>query len=176
VAPALRVEIFINKMIIIVELRNQKMTEVKTNNSVETQNFMNLINYIAMHESNLANYTTKLKENFVILAQKIPDVSIYIEDTEPFYNYHKETANGIQDDDYYLVFNNKHLQVMLIQTHYDVTQYKEIRECSRKILKEIIQSGRLSKFLSHAVQTLAQTEQEYKEASNAIEKIVTSIT
>jgi hypothetical protein len=129
---------------------------------------------------NVKAYGFKATPAYHVFKAKI-DVSMEILDTESF-----TEGNNPDDEDEYtyyrLWFNGNRLIIAESRTDKDFYVLRGSHPChrkyattSRKVLKALVQSGRLPQFLAYAGQNLAEKEQEYKQVAEAAEKMAASL-
>lgn len=99
-------------------------------------------------------------------------VSIDIDDTETFYEEHIETVDV--NYGYFLGFRDHNLWIIEANYTDDTECEKSIGFSQRKVLKELVKSGRLTKFLIVVAERLKRAEEEYKEVSEIAEKLSSS--
>jgi len=101
-------------------------------------------------------------------------VSLDIEDAEPFFT--DDDENG--PFSYLLALSDCDLVVWKRLKEDTVMPYCakwEVSESSRKILKELVRSGRIPKFLRLVAERLEQTGKEYGEVAEVAEKMAAAI-
>jgi hypothetical protein len=170
---AQRVERFINKMIIIVEMRNQKMTEVKTQklNTAEAE-LKQTIAYIVERATNLSNYSTQLRsavEKIAVAVSKYNPNMVIV--GEIFYTNEKGA-------DYMLHFDNDGLYAKKVlygeMGEEYIKEFIPVAECSRNAIKAMVPE--IPKFLKYASEQLLIEGNECKNLANAAEKMANILT
>jgi hypothetical protein len=98
------------------------------------------------------------------------DVDIDVDDVEPFY---------INEDEqkYFLAFRDHEL-ICVIVDEYDGERHEECKKLSnlgRDALRDLIKSKRLIKFLEYVAEELKREEQDFREVSEAAEKMALAL-
>jgi hypothetical protein len=167
--------------------------------SEKLEGLTEVIKYIAEREENLSNYSDKLRKNLIRISNLfgspkecricsgehiaprdhafVPKiwVSLDIIDSEPFYEEEDETGK----DSYYLQMYDSNLRIRIKRTYSDGEErfwdYRYFCDASRLVLKQLVKSGRLPKFLAHVAEVLQQKGEEYGEASDIAQKMADAV-
>jgi len=152
-----------------------------------------IISYIEKRESNLSRYSDKLRESvqriFDVFGnanrcqicniekafhgkdthQFIPKVHISIDvlDDEPFYWYDDKHYGGRVN----VFLATKNGGLVIAEYYGEEEAYTLPSRVSRKMLKELVKSGRLIQFLRKVAEELEKAEQEYGEVAEVAEKL-----
>jgi hypothetical protein len=160
-----------------------------------------VIQYIAEREENLSRYSDKLRQNLVRISNLfgskmecricgeehvapgardhdfVPKiyVSLDIIDTEPFLVEEDEEGR----DSYYLQLWESKLRIRMKRLYSDGEErfwdWRYFDDASRFVLKQLVKSGRLPKFLSYVAQVLQEKGQEYGEAAEVAAKMADAV-
>jgi hypothetical protein len=168
----------------------------------EPEGLIEIIKYIQEREENLNRYSDKLRQSLLRIAQVFGSVrecqicnivhfwdqeydhefkpkihiSIDINDQEPFL-----VEEGEEDKySYYLQFWDGNLRIrikkLIFTTNEErVWDWRYIDDASRYVLKQLVKSGRLPKFLEYVAQVLQEKGLEYGEAAEIASKMADAV-
>jgi hypothetical protein len=168
----------------------------------EPEGLIEIVKYIQEREENLSRYSDKLRQSLVRIAQVfgsarecqicnsvhfwdqeydhefIPKIAVSLDITDPEAFYEEEDEEG--KDIYYLQLWDLNLRICMKRVFFATGEerywdWRYFNDASRHLLKELVRSGRLPKFLEYVAQVLQEKGLEYGEAAEVASKMADAV-
>ena len=95
-------------------------------------------------------------------------VSIEVKDSEPFYI---DDSDSYDTEEYYLIIGRFGMRVEIG----DGERFVDIKDLSRRAVKALVKSGRITKFLERVVKELEDSGKEYEEVAEVAERLASAL-